>query len=172
LILLQFGNIDNRKNTENIIRALESIPQSKAAQISLLIVGKHAPGYADQLFALKSNDAQYQMISKNEFVADDIMEAIFAQSDVIIRMNVGFFGSSGVVGIAARHNKVCIVSDTGVMANEVTEYKLGKTVAPENIEGIKICLEEFLNDRNKTKIDGTAYIKSHNLESFAKTLLS
>lgn len=164
LILLQFGYADERKNNENIITALNGIPHS---YITLLIIGKFKPGYEQELQKLKTGP--FRMITRDEFISDEEMESTFRQSDVILRMNVNFFGSSGVVGIAARHDKPVVVSDTGVMAELVEKYKLGDVVDPYDPEAIRNTILRYMQSR--PVIDGMAYRETHDLKAFAGTLL-
>lgn len=164
LILLQFGYADERKNNENIIAALNGIPHSN---ITLLIIGKFRPGYENELKQLKTGS--FRMITRDEFISDEEMESTFHQSDVILRMNVNFFGSSGVVGIAARHDKPVIVSDTGVMAELVKKYRLGDVVDPYDPEAIRNTILRYL--RFRPAIDGSAYRNTHDTRAFAETLL-
>ena len=164
LILLQFGYADERKNNENIVAALNGIPHSA---ITLLVIGRFKPGYEAELKNLKTG--AFRLITRDEFVSDEEMESTFQQSDVILRMNVNYFGSSGVVGIAARYNKPVIVSDTGVMAGLVAKYRLGDTVDPTDIAAIR---ELFLRYRLALPVtDGSAYRDTHDLRAFAETLL-
>ena len=171
IILLQFGNMDERKNNENIIAALNSFEPEKASKITILVIGRFKEGYVEKLETLKKPDAKYQMILKDEFVSDEEMESTFAQSDLILRMNINFFGSSGIVGIAANHNKPCIVSNNGVMAELVAKYKLGEVIDPYSISEIKNTIERYLQNRELLKIDGENYRQTHNLETYAKALL-
>ncbi len=165
LVLLQFGYADERKNNENIIAALNQMPHSA---ITLLIIGKFKPGYEAELNRLKTGS--FQLITRDEFVSDEEMESTFRQSDVILRMNVNYFGSSGVVGIAARYNKPVIVSDTGVMAELVKKYALGETVDPGDIPAIAKIFTRYL--QASPVIDGTAYRDTHDIRAFAEVLLT
>ena len=172
LILLQFGNMDERKNNENIIKALELIPAEVANKVTFLVIGKFAEGYREQqVLKLKSEKATYQLITHNQFVTDQEMEATFAQSDVIMRMNVNFYGSSGVVGSAALHNKPVIVSNHGVMNDQVIKYYLGKTLAPDDVEGIKDTIMSYFENPEERKVDGKKYLESHSAEAYARMLL-
>lgn len=166
LILLQFGYMDERKNNENIIEALNSFP---SAEITLLLIGKFRNGYENEVKNLHKGD--FQIITRNEFISNEEMESTFSQSDVILRMNVGFFGSSGVVGIAAHHNKPVIVSNTGVMAELVKKYKMGSVVDPYDISAIKKEILSYQFDEKKRVVNGKAYRDSHDLKAFAETLL-
>ena len=165
LILLQFGYADERKNNENIIAALNEIPRS---DITLLVIGKFKPGYENELIRLKKGP--FTMITRDAFISDEEMESTFQQSDVILRMNVNYFGSSGVVGIAARYNKPVIVSDNGVMAELVKKYRLGDRTNPHDTGAIR---EIFLRYRQSLPlIDGSAYRDTHDISAFAEVLLA
>lgn len=170
LIFLQFGYIDERKNIENILLAFNSLPLEISKKTTLLIIGKIKPGLKERLLELKKKS--YQMVLRDEFVSDEEMESSFAQSDVILRMNINFFGSSGIIGVAAQHNKPVIASDTGVMAEIVTKYGLGKIVNPYDINEIAEAVAAFHNNSSSLKIDGSKYRNSHDLKSFAETILS
>jgi glycosyltransferase involved in cell wall biosynthesis len=171
LILLQFGNMDERKNNENILAALNNIEEDLALKISLIIVGKFKEGYLEKIKNLIPYNSKYQTIIKDEFVSDEEMESTFIQSDVILRMNINFFGSSGIVGQAANHNKPCIVSDSGVMAEQVEKYRLGKIIDPYDINAIKETIIYYLQNPSSRKIDGSYYRQTHDLEAFGSTLL-
>jgi glycosyltransferase involved in cell wall biosynthesis len=171
LILLQFGNMDERKNNENILAALNNIDEDLALKISLIIVGKFKEGYLEKIKNLIPYNSKYQTIIKDEFVSDEEMESTFIQSDVILRMNINFFGSSGIVGQAANHNKPCIVSDSGVMAEQVEKYRLGKIIDPYDINAIKETIIYYLQNPSSRKIDGSYYRQTHDLEAFGSTLL-
>ncbi|MCF8325774.1 MAG: glycosyltransferase [Leadbetterella sp.] len=171
LILLQFGNMDERKNNENIIAALNNLEEVKAEKISIIIIGKFKAGYLEKIRNLVPENSKYQTIIKDEFVSNEEMESTFMQSDVILRMNINFFGSSGIVGQAANHNKPCIVSNNGVMAEQVEKYKLGKIIDPCDINAIKETIIYYLQNPDSRKIDGNYYRKTHDLQAFGSTLL-
>jgi glycosyltransferase involved in cell wall biosynthesis len=171
LILLQFGNMDVRKNNENILEALNKMEEKRASKITLLIIGKFKEGYLNKIKSLIPENTKYQIVIKNEFVSDDEMESTFMQSDVILRMNVNFFGSSGIVGQAANHNKPCIVSNNGVMAEQVEKYKLGAIIDPYDVEAIKKTILDYLENPETRKVDGSFYRETHDLKAFGSTLL-
>jgi glycosyltransferase involved in cell wall biosynthesis len=172
LIFLQFGFIDDRKNNENIIKALHLLPDNIASKTSLLIIGKFEKDYLQKINKWQGQNAKFQLITRNEFVSDAEMESTFAQSDVILRMNHTFAGSSGIVGIAASHDKPCIVSDFGVMADQVAKYELGLIINPNDPKAISEGIISFFEDKTKLKIDGSAYRNTHDVQAFVETLLS
>lgn len=172
LILLQFGNMDERKNNENIIKALNNLDKKKATKVTLLIIGKFKANYSKEIQNLIPIDSNYQAILKDEFVSNEEMESTFAQSDIILRMNINFFGSSGIVGQAASHNKPCIVSNHGVMSEQVVKYNLGKIIDPTNINAIRETITYYLDNPENRKTDGANYRATHDLNAFGSTLLN
>jgi glycosyltransferase involved in cell wall biosynthesis len=169
LIFLQFGYMDERKNLENIVRAFNVLPSAQAEKSTLLLIGKFKPGFRSTVENIKSGP--YQMIVRDEFVSNEEMESSFAQSDVILRMNIRFFGSSGIIGVAAQHNKPVIASNTGVMAEIVEKYRLGMLVNPYAIDEIAAALSRFHSVEDSLHIDGSKYRNNHDLATFGKTLL-
>ncbi len=171
LILLQFGYIDERKNSENILLALNGLEPEISKNITLLIIGKFRENYEQDLLNLKNLSSEYQLVTLDSFISDSEMESTFSQSDVILRMNINFYGSSGVVGNAANHNKPCIVSSYGVMADQVNKYQMGKIMDPTDINEIRNTLIFYFKNPQNRIIDGFKYRESHSAEAYAKTLL-
>ena len=111
------------------------------------------------------------MVTLDSFISDSEMESTFSQSDVILRMNLNFYGSSGVVGNAANHNKPCIVSSYGVMADQVNKYHMGKIINPTDINEIRNTLIFYFKNPQSRIINGEKYRESHSAEAYASTLL-
>lgn len=169
LVFLQFGYMDERKNLENIVRAFNELPEEQAKKSTLLLIGKFKPGFLAQVENLKAGS--YQMIVRDEFVSNEEMESSFAQADVILRMNIRFFGSSGIIGVAAQHNKPVIASNSGVMAEIVEKYHLGMLVNPYDSQEIAAAISRFHTVEDSLRIDGSKYRNNHDLATFGKTLL-
>ncbi|MGL4629773.1 MAG: glycosyltransferase [Leadbetterella sp.] len=172
VIFLLFGYIDDRKNVKNILKAANSLIVDDAQKACFLLIGKFEKGYDRVISELTGAPPHYQIIQRDEFITDEEMESTFAQSDVILRMNVNFTGSSGIVGIGAKYDKPCIVSDTGIMAELVDEYKIGVLCPPDDISWIAMIIKTYLGRTNKYFIDGSAYLESHSTKKFVETLLS
>lgn len=171
VIFLLFGYIDERKNVQNIIRALNLLDEKDAARICLLIIGKFAPGFREILTGEFKPGKAYQVVMNDQFVSDSEMESVFEQCDVSLRMNVNFFGSSGIIGTAAKYNKPSIVSDFGIVAELTEQYKLGELVDPYDVSEVKEMISYYLNHPQNRQIDGQAYYEAHNREAYVKTLL-
>jgi glycosyltransferase involved in cell wall biosynthesis len=170
IIFLLFGYIDQRKNVLNIIEALRNLPPQFKSKVSLLIIGKMSSHYNELLNNL-NEDLNLQIIKNNDFVSDSEMNTLFKESDLILRMNINFFASSGILGMAAKHNKPSIVSNYGVVADLTQEYKLGKIVDPMNTNSLTILFQDFIENQKAWKIDGQPYYHDHNTDAFVGTLL-
>ncbi|MCU0325517.1 MAG: glycosyltransferase, partial [Spirosomaceae bacterium] len=176
VIFLIFGAIDNRKNVINILRAFQSLAPEIAQKAALLIIGKVAGFYvnefSNEIKKTKAIQPNLALVTESRFVDDEEMESYFSQSDVILRMNVNFFASSGIVGSAAKFDKPLIVSDYGLVAEQIIEHKLGKLANPENVEEITASIIEFIEKPELRKVDGQAFYRSHDRDFTIKTLLS
>ncbi|MBK9508448.1 MAG: glycosyltransferase [Cytophagaceae bacterium] len=99
MILLQFGHMEERKNNENIIKALDKIPSEISKNITLLLIGKFISGYEQKVKSLVTESSVFQLITHNQFISDEEMEATFAQADVILRMNLNFLVRAEWLGL-------------------------------------------------------------------------
>jgi glycosyltransferase involved in cell wall biosynthesis len=175
IIFLIFGAIDERKNVTNLLKAFQQISSEKAAKSTLLVIGKVEKVFQEHFVKLisdtKNLKPELQLITENRFVDDEEMESYFSQSDVILRMNLNYFNSSGVLGNAAKYNKPSLVSDYGLVAELTQNYHLGKLANPENIVEIKDALIEFIENPTSRNIDGTTFSNLHHKDNIYKSLL-
>lgn len=174
-IVLLFGCIDARKNAINTLEALTRLHPNSQLKITLLIVGKIMEDYKSQLEE-KLNEIEgkkhFEIKINDEFVSDEEMDALFSQTDLVLRMNINFFASSGIIGMSAKYNKPSIVSDYGIVADITEEYKLGKLVDPMDPDQIAEAINYYLNNKTNPEMKGMAYYESHNVGAYAKALLS
>ncbi len=174
-IFLSFGFIDEKKNVVNILKAMQKLSAAEASKSCLLVVGKIHPKYQSSLTETLEKTQklrpELQIALESRFVDDDEMESFVSQSDVISVAYVNFYSSSGVIGLAARHNKPVIATKFGVVGNLAREYKLGLTVDGHNTEEIKDAICYFLANENTFPENAGIFVKNHSSESFIKTLL-
>ncbi len=174
-IFLLFGSIDEKKNVINFLKAAQTLSSNLTEKICLMIVGRVRPEYLDSLAKTISETQQIcqgiQIILENRFVEDDEMEAYVGQSDVISIAYVNFYSSSGVIGLAARHNKPVIATKFGVVGDQTRAYELGLTVdghrVPEIADAMKYYIENECDYPKKAK----AFVNQHTSDCFIKTLL-
>lgn len=175
-ILLAFGMIDSKKNVVNLLKALQGLSADEATRSCLLIVGKIRGEYqaplTEAIAEAKKLRPELQVILESRFVDDDEMESFIGQSDVVSLAYVNFYSSSGVIGLASRHNKPIIATRYGVVGDQTREYQLGLTVDGHKPEEIKEAFQYFLNTTNiEYPKKAAQFVQDHTSEAFIKTLL-
>lgn len=174
-IFLSFGFIDDKKNVANVLRAMQKLSVEEASKSCLLVVGKIRPEYqaelTEALEETKNLRPELQIALESRFVDDDEMESYVSQSDVVSVAYINFYSSSGVIGLAARHNKPVIATKFGVVGDLTCEYKLGLTVDGHNTTEIKEAIQYFLQNKNAYPERASVFVQNHSSESFIKTLL-
>ena len=172
---LLFGMMEGRKNVVNILKSFQLLSPEEAKKATLLLVGKTDPNYATDLAKAlaetKTNRPELQIVVENRFVSNEEMACFFEQTDVSLRMNVNFFVSSGIVGMAAKYNKPSIVSDYGLVKDLIASNKLGVWTHPDDLVGIKNHIVDYLENPSKRRIEGQNFYTSHNTTAFVRTLL-
>ncbi|MFN3588173.1 MAG: glycosyltransferase [Spirosomataceae bacterium] len=174
-IFLAFGFIEERKNIINIIRAMQSMQAEEAANFCLLIVGKISAAYNDAVMEAleiaKATRPELQIELETRFIDDDEMEVFVGQSDIISIAYINFFASSGVIGLAARHNKPVLATKHGVIGNLTREYNLGLTVDGLNHQEMKEALLTLAKNKSTYPERASAFVDKHSGEAFIKALL-
>ena len=175
-ILLAFGMIDSKKNVVNLLRGLQELTAEEAAKACLLVVGKIRAEYeeplAEAIAEAKKLRPELQVELESRFVDDDEMESFVGQSDVISLAYVNFYSSSGVIGLASRHNKPIIATKFGVVGDQTREYKLGLTVDGHKPEEVREAFQYFLHTAKPEYPQRAAqFVAEHTSEAFIRTLL-
>jgi glycosyltransferase involved in cell wall biosynthesis len=175
-ILLAFGMIDSKKNVVNLLKGLQGLSTEEASRSCLLVVGKIRPEYEIELTnaveEAKTLRPELQVIFESRFVDDDEMESFVGQSDVLSLVYVNFYSSSGVIGLAARHNKPIIATKFGVIGDQAKEYQLGIPVDGHKPEEIREAFRYFLNiSRIEYPKSAKQFVAEHTSEAFIKALL-
>jgi glycosyltransferase involved in cell wall biosynthesis len=174
-IFLAFGFIDERKNIINILKAMQTMNAEEAENFCLLIVGKISPTYKDALMeayaSAKNTRPELQIEFETRFIDDDEMEAFVGQSDIISIAYINFFASSGVIGLAARHNKPVLATKHGVIGNLTREYNLGITIDGLNHQEMKNALLTLAQNKSTYPERASAFVEKHNGAAFIKALL-
>jgi glycosyltransferase involved in cell wall biosynthesis len=174
-IFLAFGFIDDKKNVANLLRAMQQLSADESSKSCLLVVGKIRPEYQNELSeALETTQnlrPELHISLESRFVDDDEMESYVSQSDVVSVAYINFYSSSGVIGLASRHNKPVIATKFGVVGDLTREYKLGLTVDGHNTTEIKEAMQYFLQNKNIYPERASVFVENHSSESFIKTLL-
>ncbi|MDP5120775.1 MAG: glycosyltransferase, partial [Spirosomaceae bacterium] len=175
IILLCFGMIDAKKNVALIIDAAKELPDAVAKKLCILVVGKVREEYTTTLTQsiniAKKENTQLQIEQVNGFVTDAEMESYVKQSDWISLAYVNFYSSSGVVGLAARHNKPILATQFGVIGQQTQEYGLGISVDARKIAEITSSLEIIVSQEHHYPRSAERFVNEHSPENFIKCLL-
>jgi glycosyltransferase involved in cell wall biosynthesis len=175
--LLVFGHISMRKNIFNIMRALRLLEPNIQDKLQLLIVGEVDLTYQnifEQLISDFVKDVPNLLILKIEkFVTVSEMNYIFEQSDYLLMPYTNAYKSSGIIGLAAKHEKLIIGPNTGVMHDLIQDYKLGLTVNPYDVNELKSVIELLgNNEERQLKSDFDRYIEERKPTEFSKTIFN
>jgi glycosyltransferase involved in cell wall biosynthesis len=173
-ILLVFGAIDERKNIPNLLKAAESLSNTK--DIFLLIAGAKLANYQiplqDLIKESESINPNLKIHWENRFVSNGEMEAFFQQSDVVWVVYKDFFTSSGIVGLAAKYKKPMIGSSYGLIGEIIRYNRFGTTVEPTDLKETSAYLAHIASSGKLLPIDSEKFVREHSPYSFSKILLS
>jgi glycosyltransferase involved in cell wall biosynthesis len=170
-LLLSFGAIHPRKNLINIVKSLQ---YCEHYSVTLLITGKGKTEYIARLHEAASiydNDSKIKIIIDNKFVSQEEMDRLFAAADGIVMVYQNFYGSSGVLGRAAKVRKPVLVSDHGLVSSLTKKYDMGYSVKgdPASIaEGIK----KIIIQGTPSNYKGEEYLNLKTTEHFSSELFN
>jgi glycosyltransferase involved in cell wall biosynthesis len=128
--LLLFGKIKPYKGTDVLIRALAAMPPASRARCRVRVVGKP---YMDMepLFALaRKLGVESNIVWDLRFVADDELNRIFAEADVMV-MPYREIDASGVLMLGLSTGLPIVASRIGLFAEVLEEGQHGRLVAPD-----------------------------------------
>lgn len=162
--ILVFGSIIPRKNLEALIHNIKI--NNFFNDYYFKIIGKGKESYVKKLQALYSGEEKNISI-ENRFVSMEEVENLFSSCDIVLMVYKNFFGSSGVLGRAAKYEKKVIVSKGGLIEHLVKKYELGLA-----IESNYKNLAKALNDLRLSQIQlkHLKYLRSKTPQNFAKTI--
>lgn len=173
IVFLLFGAISPRKNVENILKAYQLLSTKDRKNVILVIAGSIIKDYKVVFYELVNNikktNNNLNIIVDERFLTEKDMHLYFQKSDLILIPYKDLYTSSGILGIAASHNKPCMVSEIGLLAELVDEYDLGIKVNPFSSESISNGMKEFLKT-TEPKVDGSKFCDLHKSENFNSAL--
>ncbi len=174
IIFIIFGSLDWRKNVKNIFEGFSLTDKSIHKDLCILIVGKIPVWFTEFKILVekftKENPA-IELIIIDKFVSNSEMEYYFSISDVSLVIYSKFYGSSGLIGRAAKYNIISLVPNVGLMAEICTDYQLGYLCDPNAPGDIKDKIVIAYQDIKKNKrVDGTKFYKNHSPERFLQLL--
>ncbi|MGN6646930.1 MAG: glycosyltransferase [Cytophaga sp.] len=169
---LIFGSMNERKNITTIVKAFAATNFTTKAE--LLIVGHAEQSYLTYLHELVSNlpgiHADKKITIKSGFVTDEEMDNYFHSATVCLLIYKDFYGSSGLLGRAALHNKKVIGANVGLLKELIEKNSLGITCDPKSETEISKALIEIL-DKDFPSENFQRFFETYSPETFFKTLL-
>jgi len=173
-VFLVFGAMGARKNIQHIVHAYRQAELEGPSV--LLVAGKVRADYREEFdgavngFLRENKDTAKKLIAIDEFIDDDQVDLYFRGADTIVLCYRKFYGSSGLMGKAAEHDKTCIVPDKGLLYDLCREYSLGYAADPLNIRSLSAALS--LAEKNPLGGDGhDQFVHDHSENAFLETLL-
>ena len=164
-IYLQFGSLDERKNTLNILRALLLMNQEELKNKTFIFSGKLSKEIKEEFYRLvNSLINKVQIIVKEGFVTYEFLNSLCYTSDCILTIYNNVEMSSGTIGYAAFFRKPVIGPSAGLLGKLIIENKLGYTIENTSPSLIKETLLKNLST------EGDKYCISHSTDEFCKTL--
>lgn len=104
---------------------------------------------------------------ENRYVSNEEMEYLFSSCDIVMMVYKNFFGSSGVLGRAAKYEKKVIVSKGGLIESLVKRYKLGISIE-SNYSNLVDAIKKLEQISLQPKF--SEYLSAKTPQNFAKTI--
>ncbi len=166
-VYLQFGTIDCRKNSLNILRALALMSPEELNGKTFVFMGRMCSNIKEEFNSLVNNlKNKVQIIVNEGFVPYEYLNSMCYTADVLLTIYTNVEMSSGSIGYAAHFGKPVIAPSAGLLGNLVKDNSLGLTidrVTPENIK--QALLVDIKPQKNK-------YKETHTVASFCNTILN
>jgi glycosyltransferase involved in cell wall biosynthesis len=123
-VIGSFGNIDERKGIDRLVRAF--VAYGPSPREYLLLVGKQSDGVRRTLAELQGRHQKaLNIVSLDGFVSDDEMLSAMNSCDTVATLYPRHVGSASIVIRAAAMKKPVLGTDFGWIGRAVREYGLG-----------------------------------------------
>lgn len=166
-IYLQFGSIDSRKNSLNILRALTLMTPEELKGKTVIFMGRMNSYIKEDFNKLVAELSDKVQIIVNEgFVPYDYLNSMCYTADVILTIYNNVEMSSGSIGYAAYFGKTVVGPSAGLLGNLIKDNNLGITidnVTPENIKQTLLANVRPLENNYKV---------THTVKVFCETILT
>jgi glycosyltransferase involved in cell wall biosynthesis len=171
-VFLIFGFLDSRKGISEVMEAVSKFSKENASKTTILIVGpweeSERKKFDEKIDGILQN-SDIQIITKDEFIQDEEIQAYFKVSDYILALYAKHIGMSAIMVRAAAAQKPFLTHNFGLMGKIVTENQLGMIVENNLAEKMTKLLSENVEVGNKEKMREFAELNS--AENYAKVIL-
>ena len=108
----------------------------------------------------------------DDLVSFETLDREFNRADCILAPYLNFYGSSGVMGHACRHEKPMITCRNGLIGELVTGMGIGLTVEPSDTLAFAKAIHRVIKDEFLYNVEtAREYCRSSNHVVFASTLI-
>ena len=166
-VYLQFGSIDSRKNSLNILRALTLMSPEELKGKTFIFMGKLYSNIQEEFNKLVAElSDKVQIIINEGFVPYEYLNSMCYTADVIMTIYNNVEMSSGSIGYAAHFGKTVIGPSAGLLGNLIKDNNLGITIDKVTPESIKQALLADVKPQENN------YKATHTVKVFSETILS
>ncbi len=150
------GILDRRKGVRELLEAIQTLSESEAKQVCVLLVGELHISQKQEIMALleqTKNNSQVQVVLRNDFVPEEDVQKYYELSDVTLTTYQNHMGGSSALIRSALAQRPVLSSDHGLMGEIVRNRQLGLTVDTTKPDEIAKGIRAFLDDRSECKLN-------------------
>jgi glycosyltransferase involved in cell wall biosynthesis len=141
--LLFLGLIRPYKGLDNLIRAFDSLPESKIARYRLTVVGETWEGCTEPASLIEQSRYRDSITFVNRYVSDEEVATFFAGADAVV-FPYHRASTSGSLHIAMSHGLPVIVTRVGGLIEAVAHYEGAILTPPGDPVALRDALLQIL----------------------------
>ena len=173
-----FGTISVRKGIYRLLEAAELLP-SEIAMLLCLVISGRVPGREKARLAASiqrlERESDVQVVLRDQFVEEDVIQAILESSDLVLLPYLRHIGSSGVLVRAALAGVPVMGSNYGLLGEHLRQRKLGLTVNTTSAKTLAEGLETWLRKPRDIPFDAreaARFARENTADAFSNTIFS
>ncbi|MBV8190156.1 MAG: glycosyltransferase [Alphaproteobacteria bacterium] len=177
--MLLFGYLTERKGPLVVLDALRLLPSKVAERVAVLFAGRTDPEIRAALEARRSSlqreQPQLWFQIEDRRLERDELEALVAQSDVVLAPYQRFVGSSGVLLWAARAGRPVLAQDFGLVGRLIRDHRLGAVADASDPAALAHAIERMVVEGPQSFIDTSSakrFAAARTPDHFAAAVLS
>ena len=174
-----FGLIGAHRSGKGVQEALSIMAEWKPKTdkpVVLLLAGECLSAFEEELQSSlsewESEEREVRLITDLRFLPREDLAACFTCSDYLLMPYRNVYGSSGILGHAARYRKPVLASEGGLIGHLTREYGLGYTFDPAKRKSFVAGLDRAIAGKvTQDELGTERYLNENSVESFQQTLL-
>jgi glycosyltransferase involved in cell wall biosynthesis len=174
-----FGLIGAHREGKGVLETLEVMSQWEPdtdKPIVLLLAGDPLPAFETALKegirAWESRNPHVRLFKDLKYLSREELAGYFQASDYLLMPYRNVYGSSGILGHAARYGKPVLASKGGLIGHLTRSYGIGHTFKPGRKSSFLGALDSALSGEIQQDPEGASrYLENNSIEAFQETLL-